>query len=129
MDRLSNFRGDYDDLSFDFEEEYRMKYPCVILTGVLTEVELEMLRDKLDVYSYNLYDEDGEDIHVVTESCPLYVEFENTIKEIGTFYFSLDYILNLKYVGDYNIRLCASENKVRTIDLMNGNDLLSFIRL
>lgn len=119
---------DYDDL-IEEESDTAIKYPCAVISGLLTVAEMQMLKEKVDTYSETLFDEFGEEVTTTTESCPLYVDFDGILKEVGNFFFSLDYILHLNYVGQYSLTLMRDSDNSRAIDMKNGFDLLNFISL
>lgn len=107
-------------IDYSYENRYKnedgLVFPCVIISGVMTGQELELFRS-------------SSDLTRTADALPLFVEFEGEHRQIGVFFLDLDFVLDLKYIADYSITLCESDEKRKEIDLQNGEDLMKFIRL
>lgn len=108
-------------LDLELEEETTeiitegMQFPCVLLEGIESEKEVRhFMKSEVDE----------------ALSLPLYMRFENVVKEVGKYELSLDYILKTAYISSkYTLTICKSENTFVDIDLKNPAALMNFIVL
>ena len=114
--------GRHDLLGYSYEsaktDSKGLYYPCVVLEGVQTYQELSYLREAEDNGLY------GE-----REKLPLFVFFDGVYKEIGNFIMDLDYVLNLKFINNYDIKIYVDADNVSSFNLSDGNSLLKFLVL
>lgn len=100
----------------DFVEVKRtsVKYPHVLIEGIVTEEEVTYFNKKFN---------DKE------KSIPLYLQFENVYKCIGSFELTLDNLIVVRSIADYKLTLLVEEGNAIPIDLNDPIKLLKFITL
>lgn len=91
-----------------------VQYPCLFIEGVTSEEEVIFLKNRK---------------HETDLCLPLYCKVEGVPVEIGEFEMTLDSLLTLRSVFDYQLFLHKAVGVVTEIDLNDTNTLLKFIRL
>lgn len=87
-------------------------YPCVIVSGVQLEYELEFLKTR---------------VTDPTKSLPLYAYVDGRFEPLDKVELTLDSLLLLKSVNNYTLYLCKSKDQRKEIDLSDPNTYLKFL--
>lgn len=98
-------------------DEVDFIYPCVLLSGVTTQWELEYLS------KYTCQE---------NASLPLYVEFEGMTGLVGSMELTSNYLLTLGTISGntpYKLKILTSPTEEKEIDYKDAETLLKFIKL
>lgn len=91
-----------------------LDYPCVLIKGIQSQEELSFFMNR-----------GGSKEKLL----PLFLDFEGYIKRIGFFEVSLNTLLVLKSIGDYELFIIKSPSEKVQIDLNSDQVLEKFISL
>lgn len=100
-------------LSFDSSGE--MEYPCIVISGITTENEYLFFSQR------TVTEEDA--------CLKMYFECEGEMVELGQFPLTLNFLLSLRSIGNYEIQLHSNASKYKIIDLNDADTLMKFIKL
>lgn len=89
-------------------------YPCVLIRGIQSQEELTFFMNRR-----------GSNDKLL----PLFLDFEGYVKRIGVFEVSLNTLLVLRSVGNYELFIVKSPDEKVQIDLNSYKVLESFISL
>lgn len=92
-------------------------YPCVLLSGITTQWELEYLS------KYTC--KEGA-------SLPLYVKFEGMIGQVGYMELTSEYLITLGFISGktpYTLKVLMNPNEEKEIDYTDEDTLMKFIKL
>lgn len=92
----------------------KMEYPCVVISGVTSNEEVEYFRNRL----------------CTSDACvTAYCFVDDTPVKIGQLELTLSGLLTLRSIFDYGVELRVSPERTRVIDLNDPSMLVKFIRL
>ena len=103
------------DISSDINQEIsdEIQYPCVIIRGVETKEEVEFFLKRING----------------GKALPLYLNFNNYVKRLGNFELSLNNLLLIRSISNYDLRLYKNNKDYLRINLNEPNQLIKFITL
>lgn len=90
-----------------------VKYPCIIIAGIETKEEVEFFLNRI-----------GKE-----NALPLYLNYNTYLKKIGTFEVSLDNLLLVRCISNYDVRIYKNNKDYLKLDLYNPEQLIKFITL
>lgn len=90
-----------------------VKYPCIIIAGIETKEEVEFFLNRV-----------GKE-----NALPLYLNYNTYLKKIGTFEVSLDNLLLVRCISNYDVRIYKNNKDYLKLDLYNPEQLIKFITL
>ena len=103
---------EYSDSEFQEEMLARLDYPSVFISGINTVEEL-------DFFNKRTFDGD--------RALPLYAMLEGQAHKLGMLDLTLDSLLSLKSIFNYELELHSSRDEFVSLDLCNPNTLIKFI--
>lgn len=91
-----------------------LNYPCIIISGLSTTEEVTFFKNRV-------FDQE--------KAIPMYIEFKGLRKQIGYFELTLDNLLLIRCISNYDVRLFKDKKSYLKIDLHAPEQLMKFIRL
>ncbi|MEY8333063.1 hypothetical protein AALB53_08165 [Lachnospiraceae bacterium 47-T17] len=105
---------EYNDYEFRQEMMKSVEYPSVFLTGISTLEELNFFKNR--PYSENY-------------SLPLYSIVDGQVYKIGMLDLSLDSLLSLRVIFNYEVVLLSDKDNSINLNLNDADTLIKFIKL